>query len=138
MLRRGSLLVAFQLASELDPVLKLLHKYADVPISLADACLVRMTEILPDPILLTTDSDFGVYRRHSRQVVPARRHIDACPGAAADVSQRILNSGMSGREPHMQNDSGANGNWRGRCEASSSIDRTPVEYSYTIPSGPSK
>jgi hypothetical protein len=38
--------------------------------SLADACLVRMTEILPEPILVTTDTDFNIYRRHSRQVVP--------------------------------------------------------------------
>ncbi len=38
--------------------------------SLADACLVRMTESLPDPVLLTTDTDFRIYRRHSRQTVP--------------------------------------------------------------------
>jgi len=49
---------------------KLLEKYSDVPMSLADACLVRMTETLADPIILTTDEDFRVYRRHSSQVVP--------------------------------------------------------------------
>ena len=38
--------------------------------SFADACLVRMTEALADPVLLTTDSDFRIYRRHSRQTVP--------------------------------------------------------------------
>lgn len=38
--------------------------------SLADACLVRMTETLDDPLLLTTDTDFHVYRRHGRQTVP--------------------------------------------------------------------
>ena len=38
--------------------------------SLADACLVRMTETLANPIVLTTDEDFRFYRRHSRQVVP--------------------------------------------------------------------
>ncbi len=38
--------------------------------SLADACLVRMSETLPDPVVLTTDADFKIYRRHSRQVVP--------------------------------------------------------------------
>jgi len=32
---------------------------------------VRMTEALPDPILLTTDTDFRVYRRHGRQAVPS-------------------------------------------------------------------
>jgi hypothetical protein len=38
--------------------------------SLADACLVRMTEVLPEPVVLTTDTDFRVYRRHGRQVIP--------------------------------------------------------------------
>jgi predicted nucleic acid-binding protein len=70
LLRRQSVLVAFELAIELKPVLALMQKYADVPMSLADACLVRMTETLPDPIILTTDADFRIYRRHSRQVVP--------------------------------------------------------------------
>ena len=70
LLRRGSLLVAFELAKNLEPVLKLLQKYSDVPMSLADACLVRMTETFADPIVLTTDADFRVYRRHSRHVVP--------------------------------------------------------------------
>jgi predicted nucleic acid-binding protein len=62
---------AFDLATELDPVLALVRKYASVPMSLADACLVRMTETLADPLLLTTDADFRIYRRHSRQVVPS-------------------------------------------------------------------
>jgi len=37
---------------------------------LADACLVRMSETLPGPVILTTDADFRIYRRHSRQIVP--------------------------------------------------------------------
>jgi uncharacterized protein len=51
-------------------VVKLVEKYSDVPMSLADACLVRMTETLTDPVILTTDQDFQIYRRHSHQVVP--------------------------------------------------------------------
>lgn len=70
LLRRGSVLVAFELARHVEPVLKLMQKYSDVPMSLADACLVRMTETLGDPVVLTTDADFRVYRRHSRHVVP--------------------------------------------------------------------
>ena len=54
----------------MDAVLKLLQKYADVPMSFADACLVRMTETLNDPVLLTTDDDFRIYRRHGRQIIP--------------------------------------------------------------------
>jgi predicted nucleic acid-binding protein len=70
LLRRGLVQVRFDLGKELEPVLRLIDKYADVPMSLADACLVRMTETLADPLLLTTDDDFRIYRRHSRQVVP--------------------------------------------------------------------
>jgi uncharacterized protein len=70
LLRRGAVVLAFDLAEDLDRVLNLMQKYADVPMSLADACLVRMTEILADPIILTTDPDFRIYRRLSRHVVP--------------------------------------------------------------------
>ena len=70
LLRRRALLVAFTLAENVEPVVKLIEKYSIVPMGFADACLVRMTETLADPIILTTDQDFRVYRRHSRQVVP--------------------------------------------------------------------
>jgi hypothetical protein len=29
-----------------------------------------MTETLNDPMLLTTDTDFHIYRRHGRQMIP--------------------------------------------------------------------
>jgi predicted nucleic acid-binding protein len=70
LLRRRAIVLSFDLGAELDRVLRLMQKYADVPMSLADGCLVRMTEALPDPMLLTTDVDFRIYRRHSRQAVP--------------------------------------------------------------------
>lgn len=70
LLRRRALVSAFDLDSHLEPTLKLLEKYANVPASLADACFVRMTETLAEPVLLTTDSDFRIYRRHGRQVIP--------------------------------------------------------------------
>ena len=70
LLRRRAVRLAFQVADHLASVLKLMDKYADAPMSFADACLVRMTEALADPILLTTDTDFRVYRRHGRQTVP--------------------------------------------------------------------
>src|SRR5580704_10600646 len=38
LLRRGVVIVAFHLDREVEPVIRLLQKYADVPISLADAC----------------------------------------------------------------------------------------------------
>jgi predicted nucleic acid-binding protein len=70
LLRRGAVVSVFHLGEELEEVIKLTQKYADLPMSLADACLVRMTESLTDPVLLTTDADFRVYRRHGRQIVP--------------------------------------------------------------------
>lgn len=70
LLRRQALLVAFELENHLDAVLTMLKKYADVPMSLADGCLVRMTEALDDTVILTTDTDFRIYRRRGRQVVP--------------------------------------------------------------------
>jgi uncharacterized protein len=70
LLRRGAVRCSFQLEKHIEEVISLVEKYADVPMSLADACLVRMTEALPDPVLLTTDTDFRIYRRHSRQAVP--------------------------------------------------------------------
>ena len=70
LLRRGLVEVPFDLGSELEPVLRLIDKYANLPMSLADACLVRMTETLADPLVLTTDADFRIYRRHSRQAIP--------------------------------------------------------------------
>lgn len=70
LLRRRAVTVTFDLGDHLEAVLKLMQKYDDVPASLADACLVRMTETLADPLVLTTDTDFRVYRRHGRQVVP--------------------------------------------------------------------
>jgi predicted nucleic acid-binding protein len=70
LLRRGAIVPAFHLDEGAEAVLRLMQKYANVPMSFADACLVRMTEILAEPVLLTTDADFTIYRRHSRQTVP--------------------------------------------------------------------
>jgi len=70
LLRRKALRVSVTLDAHVEPVMRLLEKYRDVPAGLADAVLVRLTEILADPLVLTTDGDFAIYRRHGRQVVP--------------------------------------------------------------------
>jgi uncharacterized protein len=70
LLSRRAVVSAFHLADTPNEVLELMRRYADVPMSFADACLVRMTEILPDSALLTTDTDFRIYRRLSRRVIP--------------------------------------------------------------------
>jgi predicted nucleic acid-binding protein len=70
LLRRGCLRITYNLNQEMEAVLDLKAKYTSVPMSFADACLVRMTELLPDPVILTTDSDFKIYRRHQRHTIP--------------------------------------------------------------------
>lgn len=69
LLDRNAVRVAFRLDEQHPSVARLMSKYADVPMSLADACLVRMTELHPRAVVLTFDQDFRVYRRHDRQVV---------------------------------------------------------------------
>jgi predicted nucleic acid-binding protein len=49
---------------------ELMDRYASVPMSFADACLVRMSELWPDAPVFTLDSDFRVYRRNRRQSLP--------------------------------------------------------------------
>jgi predicted nucleic acid-binding protein len=67
---RGVVRLAFDLADNLVAVSSLIQRYANVPMSLADACLVRMSELVADATVLTLDSDFRIYRRHKRQKIP--------------------------------------------------------------------
>jgi predicted nucleic acid-binding protein len=67
---RGLVVPAFDLAAEWKAVSQLLRRFEDVPMSLADACLVRMAELQDDARVFTLDSDFKVYRRHRRQIIP--------------------------------------------------------------------
>lgn len=70
MVCRNTLAVDFQLATHADSVTQLLAKYRDIPMTLADACLVRISEIYPTLRVFTLDSDFKIYRRNGRQVIP--------------------------------------------------------------------
>lgn len=68
--QNGAINVAFTVEDEIERLLELQRAYADVPMSLADACLVRMTELHEPWRVMTTDSDFRIYRRNRRQVIP--------------------------------------------------------------------
>ena len=70
LLSRGVVTTPFRLDGEVVRVRELLDRYADVPMSLADACLVRMSEVTPGARVLTLDAHFRVYRRLGRQVIP--------------------------------------------------------------------
>ncbi|MBC8875948.1 MAG: PIN domain-containing protein [Planctomycetes bacterium] len=70
LLERGAVQVGFSLQGHLPRVVELIRRYANVPMSLADGCLVRMSETIPDSVVVTLDSDFRIYRRNRRQIIP--------------------------------------------------------------------
>jgi predicted nucleic acid-binding protein len=71
MIQAQEILLAFDLGEQVAGVLALLRKYADREIDLADACIVRMTELMRDSRVITLDrNDFRVYRRNGRDLIP--------------------------------------------------------------------
>ena len=70
LLERQEVRLAFDAADQLPAVLRLLRRYADIPMSFADACMVRMSESFTTATVFTTDEDFRFYRRQSRNVIP--------------------------------------------------------------------
>ena len=70
---RGLVVPEFSLATEIGAVQLLMKTYRNVPMSLADACLVRMAEIHESSKVMTLDSDFVIYRKSRRKVIPLLR-----------------------------------------------------------------
>lgn len=73
LLLRGVIAVDLALEAEAEAVQALLRRYRDLPMSLADACLVRLAELNGRCRVLTFDSDFEVYRRNVRQPIEVLR-----------------------------------------------------------------
>lgn len=70
---RGDLVIdpGFVLADEWSEVSALALKYGDLPMDLADACIVRITELNPHCRVWTLDrGDFTIYRRNQREAIP--------------------------------------------------------------------
>ena len=71
MIQAGEIVLDFDLAEQAASVLALLKKYADRNMDLADAGIVRMTELMRDCQVVTLDrADFSVYRRNGRDRIP--------------------------------------------------------------------
>ena len=70
LIERGVLNIRFDAGREARVLVNLIRKYSDMPMSFADACLVRMSELHSDCAVFTTDSDFRTYRRNGRQIIP--------------------------------------------------------------------
>jgi predicted nucleic acid-binding protein len=71
LLETGHVIIPFRLESEIKNINELMTRYAYVPKSLADACLVRMSEQYAESEVLTLDSDFRIYRKNRRQIIPS-------------------------------------------------------------------
>lgn len=61
--------IPFQMTEEVARIKELMTRYQSVPMSLADACLVRMAEKYPNCPVLTLDSDFAIYRKHRNRSI---------------------------------------------------------------------
>lgn len=70
LLAGGTLTIEFGLMAELAAVRRLASRYKVQPMSLADACMVRLAEIYDEASVITLDRDFAVYRKNGRQVIP--------------------------------------------------------------------
>lgn len=72
LVERGVLKVTRTLSSPEDvlAVGRMIRRYRNVPMSLADACLVRIVERSDQASVLTLDSDFRVYRQGNRRMIP--------------------------------------------------------------------
>jgi len=62
---RGVVRIGLRIDEELVAIRTLMERYANVPMALADACLVRLAEMTGLPIC-TLDADFAIYRAHRR------------------------------------------------------------------------
>lgn len=70
LIQRKIISTSFRLDENIQPVRKLLAKYRSVPMDLADACLVRMSELHHNGRVFTLDSDFNLYRKDGRRIIP--------------------------------------------------------------------
>lgn len=70
LLERGVVRVGIQVEDEQADLRALMRRYRDRPMSLADACLVRMAELHAGGEVFTLDADFRIYRRHGNKVIP--------------------------------------------------------------------
>lgn len=70
LVERGVIRIAFNLSDNIAFVAALMTKYSNIPASMADACLIRMAELNDNSPVLTLDTDFRIYRKHQRRVIP--------------------------------------------------------------------
>ena len=70
LINSGLLDIDFSILAEGVALEKLVHRFANVPMLLADACLVRLAKLHPRAVVFTLDQDFQIYRLDGRQPIP--------------------------------------------------------------------
>lgn len=69
MLEAGVIVIPLHLSDEIETIRELMSRYQNVPMALADACLVRMSELIQGSSVLTLDSDFRIYRKNKSEII---------------------------------------------------------------------
>ena len=72
LLERGVIRIGLAIQEQQADLRALMRRYRNRPMSLADACIVRLSEIHAACEVLTLDDDFRIYRRHGNKVIPLR------------------------------------------------------------------
>ena len=70
MLKEGVFTIPLHINAEKAELTELMNKYQNIPMSVADASLVRLSEYYPNYKILTLDQDFIIYRQNKNQVIP--------------------------------------------------------------------
>ena len=70
LVERDLIEIDFSIQKEWGALRALMRRYKNVPMSLADACLVRQSELHSDSVIFTLDSDFRIYRKHTNRMIP--------------------------------------------------------------------
>ena len=70
LVEREVLKLPLDLETEASLIAQMMERYNSVPMSLADACIVRLSETCNKTRVFTTDSDFQIYRKSGRKVIP--------------------------------------------------------------------
>ena len=65
----GVIKIDFSLSHDNQQVFGLMKKYRDLPMSLADACLVTMCKLQSNCRIFTLDSHFHIYRTSTRKII---------------------------------------------------------------------
>ena len=70
LLERGIIRIGLEIQEQQNDLRTLMKRYRNRPMSLADASIVRLSEMQPETVVFTMDSDFHIYRRHGNKVIP--------------------------------------------------------------------